>query len=116
MCRVEQESSMHGTPDASFVTARTVRSPGQSQSSSQSAWGRGARARLLAPVQSASPLIDHQARSACCWTRKLPAPRAKLLEPVQMAPLLIEHHVKLGKVLSCVTGAQLRLHCQLRHA
>ena len=79
LCRVEQGSSMHGTPDASFVTARTVRSPGRSQSSSQSAWGRGARARLLAPVQSASPFIGHQARwgrrlSTCCRVRELPAP------------------------------------------
>ena len=82
MCRVEQESSMHGTPDASFVTGRTVRSPGRSQSSSQSAWGRGARVRLLAPVQSASPFIYHQARwgrclSACCRAHKLPGPQGQ---------------------------------------
>ena len=85
---------MHGTPDASFVTARRVHSPGQSQGSSQSAWGRGARAKLPAPVQSASPFIDHQARwghclSACCWHKSLACPpSAKLLEPVQRASLL----------------------------
>ena len=70
---------MHGTPDTSFVTARRAHSPGQSQGSSQSAWGRGARARLPAPVQSASPFIDHLARwghclSACCPPPQPPSP------------------------------------------